>query len=372
MFDRIEPLSSPGTDLVSRHPRIAAVATALPVARLRQGDIYRHMASRVPEYRNPVVEGIFAHAGLNHRHVALMPDALAPAPPADELHAGFERHALELAESAARRALETARLGPADIAGLVVATSTGYLCPGVAARVAPRLGLAGRVMRTEIVGAGCAGALPALQRAHDYLCAHPDRRVLVVCVEVCSACVYVDDDLETAVGNAICADGAAAIVLEGGAVSAEGVQNAETGPRLCAFETAADPQFLRSVGFARREGRLRIVLSRQIPDIASGPVREAVSRSLAQEGLGFDDVDHWVVHSGGRRVLDRLSDGLGLDRAALDPSRAVLADCGNMSSPTVLFVLERTMAARRPRPGAVGALVALGPGLVDESALLRW
>ena len=143
-------------------------------------------------------------------------------------------------------------------------------------------------------------------------------------------------------------------------------------PTLTAFQTAANPDHLDSVGFAHRGGRLRIVLSKQIPDIAAAPVRDAVGRSLAREGLTVDAVDHWVVHSGGRRVLDRLTADLSLAKESLAPSRAVLADHGNMSSPTVLFVLAETLKTKRPKRGSVGVLVALGPGLVAESAVLRW
>jgi predicted naringenin-chalcone synthase len=355
--------------------RIRALATAVPGRRWSQRETYDYVAERAPSYRRKAIERVFANAGIDHRHLAMVPETLDPAPPSDVLHAGFEEHAPALALKAARAALTQAGLGPEDIDGLVIASSTGYLCPGLAARCAPELGLSANAMRTEIVGAGCAGALPALQRGYDFVRAHPEKRVLVVCVEICSACPYVDDDLETAVGLAICADGAAAVILEGDGCASSGEGRDGTSvrlPQIAAFETAADPDYLDSVGFARRDGRLRIVLSKRIPEIAAGPVRETVGRALAQAGLAAGDVDHWVVHSGGRRVLDRLSDDLDLAPEALAASRRVLAERGNMSSPTALFVLAETLASRNPQPGDVGVLVALGPGLVAECALLLW
>lgn len=349
-------------------PRLAGLGLAVPERRWAQREVYAYLAERAPLYRRKDIKALFENAGIGHRHFALTPEEFDPAPSPDAQHAGFKEAAIALTRKAALAALAHAGLAPEAIDLFVVATSTGYLCPGLAARTAPLLGLKPSVPRTEIVGAGCAGALPALRAGHDFLHARPNARALVVCVEVCSACAYVDEDLETAVGMAICADGAAAAVLEG-ATLAEGPSAL---PRMTAFETAADSSYLDTVGFAHRQGNLRIILNRKIPTIAAGPAQAAAGAALAREGLSLGDVSHWVVHSGGRKVLDELSARLGLPPAALAASRAVLAQKGNMSSPTVLFVLAETLRARRPQPGEAGVLIALGPGLVAEACVLRW
>jgi len=274
----------------------------------------------------------------------------------------FRSGALALGASAARRCLDGAGIDPREIDYVVATTCTGYVCPGLSPRLAQMLGLRDDVQRADLVGMGCAGAMPSLQRASDFVRANPGRRALVVTVEVSSACWYVDDSLETVVGNTICADGAAAVVV--------GCDDASSGPRLERFSTLLDFDFIESVGFEFKGGKNRIVLAKQLRT-ASGPlVRRAVERLLAEARLDFVDVDHWVVHSGGKRVLDGIDAALGLRDDGLAHSRAVLRDFGNMSSPTLLFVLERVLGTACP--GDVGVLIALGPGLAAETGVVRW
>lgn len=351
-------------------PRIAAVGTALPPDRWAQADTYAYLAERVPAYDQALVKRVFMRAGIDYRHVAFVPDRLDPAPDAGSAIVAFAENATALAAEAGRKALDRAGLTAEEVDLLCVVTSTGYLCPGVAARIAPQLGLRRDAARTEVVGAGCAGALPGLQRGHDYLMAHPQRRALVICVEICSTCLYVDDDLETIVGNAICADGAAAVLLEG--AEAARVRGDGAGPAIGHFATASDPECLDRVGFAHRNGNLRIILSKDIPDLAGGLVKDAVTGAAAQAGAGPDGIGTWVVHSGGRRVLDRLSEAMDFDPDVLAVSRDVLRAHGNMSSPTVLFVLAETLDRQMADKSRPGAMVALGPGLVAEAALLYW
>lgn len=353
-------------------PMIVGVGVAVPDTAWDQADALAYLADRLEIYRSPIAKRIFRASGVTRRHIAMTPTALAPGPSPQDAHDGFQHHAPALAQTACARALAAAGLRAQDIDGLVVATSTGYLCPGVGARIAPRLGLPAHAMRTELVGAGCAAALPALQRAYDHVRAHPERTVAVVCVEVCSACFFVDDDVETMVGNAICADGAAAVIVAGARAGADGGGSRPPAPRLQHFRTACAADQLDLVGFAHPQGRLRIVLSKHVPDVAPPLVGEAVAGSLAAAGLELADVDHWIVHSGGKRVLDRLEHAFAFGADVLAPSRKVLAAYGNMSSPTVLFVLARHMNERGPQPGEVGVIVALGPGLVAEAALVRW
>jgi alkylresorcinol/alkylpyrone synthase/polyketide synthase Type III len=142
------------------------------------------------------------------------------------------------------------------------------------------------------------------------------------------------------------------------------------GPRLDRFETLLEPAFLDSVGLEFQGGRQRIVLSKDLRFAAGPLVRRAVDRLLDAAGLAYPEVDRWIVHSGGKRVLDSIDRALGFDDGELIHSRAVLRDYGNMSSPTLLFVLERVMA--EARPGETGVLVALGPGLAAETGLVRF
>jgi predicted naringenin-chalcone synthase len=342
-------------------PRIQALATAVPPNRWTQDQILEALQLHFPRYRDRRVARLVKASGIENRHLAFGPEDFDPTADADALHDHYRRHARILGLEAARKALGRAGLTPEDVDCIVATTCTGYVCPGLTGHLGAALGLRDDVQRADLVGMGCAGAMPSLQRAHDFVRAYPDRRVLVVNVEISSACWFVDDSLETVVGNTICADGAAAMVIAAGGAA---------GPRLDRFETLLEPAFLDSVGLEFQGGRQRIVLSKDLRFAAGPLVRRAVDRLLDAAGLSYPEVDRWIVHSGGKRVLDSIDRALGFDDGELGHSRAVLRDYGNMSSPTLLFVLERAMG--EARRGETGVLIALGPGLAAETGLVRF
>jgi alkylresorcinol/alkylpyrone synthase len=182
--------------------------------------------------------------------------------------------------------------------------------------------------------------------------------------------------METIVGNAICADGAAAVVLsypppgaaDGAAVSAD----RNRAPRIVAFQSVLDPGHLDKVGFAQREGKLRIILAAEIRDLAGPIIERCLEGLLTPHGLRREDVRFWILHPGGRKVLDAVAQHLSLREDQLLASRHILRNFGNMSSPTVLFVLNEVLRSGAPQPGDYGVLLALGPGFAAEAALLRW
>lgn len=343
-------------------PRITGLHTEVPDQCHSQEAIYDVFAEHFPRYRDRRLKRVFLGAGIDSRHLALSPEEFTPDATPDDLHRLYAESSLELGANAARGALAKANLEAGDIDLIVATTCTGYTCPGLSARIAFALGMGDDLQRADLVGMGCGGALPALQRAHDFVRAYPDRRALVVTVEVTSACWYVDDTLETVVGNAICADGAAACVVQ--------AAEREDGPAIDGFRTQMAPEFLDAVGLEFKGGRYRMVLSKEIRCAAGDLVRDTTLRLLERTGVRFDEVDHWVAHSGGRRVLDGIESALYFGNGELEHSREVLRTHGNMSSPTVLFVLARTLA--ESAPGDVGVMIALGPGLAAETALLRW
>ncbi len=343
-------------------PRIHSLATEVPPHRWTQDEVLELLEQHFPLYGDRRVQRIVRASGIDTRHFALAKHEFDPKVDADALHAHYGRNAIELGGRAARKALAAAALEPTDVDYLVATTCTGYICPGLSAHLGAGLGMRSDLQRADLVGMGCAGAMPSLQRASDFVRAYPERRALVVCVEVSSACWYIDDTLETVVGNTICADGAAGVVVAAG--------EEVSGPRLETFSTLLEPAFLPSVGLEFKAGKQRIVLSKDLRTAAGPLVKRAVERLLADSGLERADVDHWIVHSGGKRVLDGIDRELRFVDGEIANSRAVLRDYGNMSSPTLLFVLERAM--RDARAGELGVLVALGPGLAAETGIVRW
>ena len=345
-------------------PRILGLGTANPPHRYAQREIYDFAAQHVETYRNRRVESIFMSSDIDYRYLSFDIASLDPRESADELHRRFTEHSVLMGVDSIQRCLHDAGRTSDDVDYIVAVSCTGYLCPGLSAILSKELGMRRDVQRADLVGMGCAGAMPGLQRAFEYVRAYPERTALVVTVEVCSACYYVDDSLETVVGNAICADGAAAVLVG----NAEKVRM----PALIQFETLLEPSYIDTVGFQFKSGKLRIVLSKDIRDVAGGLADQVVRNLLSHGGVRKDDVKHWIVHSGGRKVIDSIKEEVGLSEDQLTSSRRVLREFGNMSSPTVLFVLHDMLAHAQPEPGDIGVLLAMGPGLAIESGLVRW
>jgi alkylresorcinol/alkylpyrone synthase len=176
----------------------------------------------------------------------------------------------------------------------------------------------------------------------------------------------VDDTLETVVGNAICADGASASLLTSGSVAASRY------PRIVDFQSFLEPEQLALVGMTLRNGKLRIVLGAEVPELAFSLIEGALIPLLARHGLRQSDIRFWVAHPGGSKVLDAVQKQMGLTDTDLRFARTVLRNYGNMSSPTVMFVLDEVSRNGDPRPGDWGVMIALGPGMAAEAALLRW
>jgi polyketide synthase Type III len=356
-------LSDPGT-----RPAVLAVGTSNPRQRYSQEQIYE-LACRYSEfYRSPRVRQIFMNSDIEFRHLYLDADTYTSLETVDEMHQRYLSGAVEVGKDAILNCLGRGGIETGDIDFVVAVSCTGYLCPGLSSIYIKELQLPTNIQRADLLGMGCAGAMPGLQRAYDFVKAYPERKALVVAVEICSACYYLDDSLETVVGNAICGDGAAAVVV--------GMSEEKAVPKILGFETFLEPSYINTVGFEQREGRLRIILSKDIRQLAGALSCRLVNQLLERYGLTKEQVAHWVLHSGGRKVIDNVRDALGLSTEQVARSKHVLNNFGNMSSPTVLFVLEEllhsTNGTRPPRSGDLGVMLALGPGVAVEGALVTW
>jgi predicted naringenin-chalcone synthase len=338
-------------------PRIASVATAIPGRRFSQAELLS-MAG----YQDARRRGFFERSDIDGRHLYIDPARLGAGESVDELQARFRHGALELSEAAARRALARAGWTARDVDFIATTTCTGRLTPSLDAHLVGRLGCRADVQRAHVGDTGCASALVALQQAWNHLVAFPGHRALVVAVEICSAAYFLDDRLESAVAHAIFADGAGALAL-----SAHGA-----GPRIVAHRTLFRPEHIGAMGFEYPGGRPRVILSKDVRRIGAAMFAEMARVLMEAQGLKREDVRYWILHSAGRRVLDRARGLLAIDDAQMRHSRAVLRQYGNMSSATILFVLEATLREERAVPGEWGVMIALGPGFAAEGALLGW
>ncbi|HUK57947.1 MAG TPA: 3-oxoacyl-[acyl-carrier-protein] synthase III C-terminal domain-containing protein [Stellaceae bacterium] len=334
-------------------PRLLSLATAVPPFEMGQ----REVAERARRIFSGVAKGeldrlmpVFANAGIARRYSCVPIDWY------ESPHGWVDRNALyldnatRLLEDAARRALEAARLRPGDVDAVVCVSTTGIATPSLDAVVAGRLGLRPDVRRLPVFGLGCAGGVNGLASAVDLARAAPGSRVLFLVVELCALSFRRHDiSKSNIVATALFGDGAAAAV-----VSSKGY-----GP---AFGNAGEhtwPSSLDIMGWDVAEDGLKAIFSRDIPALVERDLRAVVGDFLRREDLRLGDIRHYVCHPGGAKVVTALEAAFELPAGALDSARGVLSDYGNMSAPTVLFVLDRVL-----RSGAEGRmlLTALGPG----------
>jgi polyketide synthase Type III len=340
--------------------QIEAIGLANPPRRFTQDETFQ-MAG----YTSPRILEIFRNCEIDFRHFYVAPGQLRWET-AGELNQRYLSGAMETGCRAVAACMETAQSKVTDIDLLIVCTSTGYVCPDLGSRLIAHMGFRSDVHRAVVVGLGCAGALPALQQACDYVRAHPERKALMLAVEICSACYFVDDTMDTVIGNAICADGAAAFLITNGSGRIAG------GPGVLDSESCVASEHIDKVGFEHKNNKLRVILANEVRYLAAPLIERALDALLQRNHLNRADIRFWVAHPGGRKVINNLQRHFGLTDEQLRFSRAALRNFGNMSSPTVMFVLDEVMRTGNPQPGDWGVMVALGPGMAAEAALLRW
>jgi predicted naringenin-chalcone synthase len=277
--------------------------------------------------------------------------------------ARFAEEAPPLALAAARTALGGSGIAPAEITHLITACCTGFAAPGFDVRLIKGLKLSPGIARTHVGFMGCHGALNALRVASAFAGASPAARILVCATELCSLHYQYGRGSEKLVANAIFADGAAAIVCGASEQSpvADGWQLVANGSHLFPGSEDAMAWRIGDHGF-------EMSLSPRVPELIATHLRPWLESWLGSAGLSLADVATWAVHPGGPRIVSQVAAGLGLPEEATAVSQQVLKECGNMSSATILFILERLLTQNAPRPCVA---LAFGPGLVVEAALFR-
>lgn len=348
-------------------PTIRSVATAIPPTRVDQEQAAdfarRRFAASMPDLERLLP--LFDNAGIRTRYFAAPREWFEDEHDLAEKSAVYAREATRLSASAAESALVRADLDPADIDYIIYVNTTGLATPSIDARLINVLGLRRNVRRTPIWGLGCAGGAAALSHAHHYALAHPGARVLVVTTELCGLTFLPHDASKSnLVATALFADGAAAAVVCG---------DDEEGPGLGIVDTRSRfyPDSLDVMGWTVLQDGLQVVFAQRIPEIVEQTAQEDVGSFLGDHGLVPADIGAWLLHPGGVRVLQAYADALSLAPGQLELSAGVLRDYGNMSSATVMYVLERYLAKHGTGRGGHGLVSALGPGFCSESLLVR-
>jgi alkylresorcinol/alkylpyrone synthase len=346
--------------------RILSTATAVPAFRLDR-DLCRRYVEQVfagSPARLRAARAILDRGRIEARHLAAPPEELLRPRSLTEKSAQYRRTSLALCEEVTRRALDRAHLRPEDVDQLVTTSCTGVMIPSVDAYLVERLGMRRDVERLPITELGCAGGAAALRQARTHQLAFPDHVSVVVACELPSLTINgAPGSMTELVAALLFGDGAAAVAL--------GRHAHRPSPALLDARTHLLPESQALMGFDLEDGGLRLILDRSIPTRIKGEVRPLVDALLASHRLTLADIRFCAIHPGGRRILDDLDADLGL-AGFTEPSWEVLRQYGNLSSATVLFVLEE-LALRPPPPaGAFGLLAAFGPGFSCELGLLRF
>jgi len=347
---------------------IAAVGRAFPPNYVDQDTLLAafrtHWATR--HFNLDRLEALHKNVLVGGRHLALPMEAYAGLSGFGAANDAWIAVAQDVGEAAVRTALGAAGLTPADVDALFFVTVTGIATPSIDARLVNRLGLPSHVKRVPIFGLGCVAGAAGLARAADYLCAFPDDVAVLLSVELCSLTLQRDDlSVPNLIASGLFGDGAAAVVLGGR-------RRALPGPRILATRSVFYPDTERVMGWDVTDRGFKIVLSADVPEVARRFLRRDVDAFLADHGLSRERISTWVAHPGGPKVLLAMAEALELPEGELEPAWRSLREVGNLSSTSVLLILQDVLERRRPAAGGYGMIVAMGPGFCAELVLVRW
>jgi alkylresorcinol/alkylpyrone synthase len=348
--------------------RIAGVAGAFPRYYYRQEEIAaaltRHWGERLD---NPkFLDRLLTRVGVEGRHLALPIEKYDELTTWGETNDAWIKIAEDLAEQALCRSLTRAGLSEADIDAIFFVSVTGIASPSIDARLINRMHLRTNVKRIPIFGLGCVAGAAGIARAADYVRAYPGQVAALISVELCSL-TWQRGDLSVAnlISSGLFGDGSAAVIVCG-------EERQASGPRILAARSSFYRGTEEVMGWDISEAGFKIVLSAEVRNMVRKHLAHDIDAFLAEYDLSRDDISTWIMHTGGPKVLEATAEALRLPEGALDVSWRSLRRVGNLSSTSVLLVLEEFMNRRRPAPGSYSILAAMGPGFCAELVLLRW
>ena len=348
--------------------RIAGAGSAFPAHAYDQ----RSIVGALKEYwggrlaRPGILDRLHARTGVERRHMVLPLEQYQAVDSFGKANSLWIEAAQELGSTAICRALTPVGLVPADIDALFFVTVTGVASPSIDARLVNRMGLSPSLKRVPIFGLGCVAGAAGIARAADYVRAYPNQIAVLLSVELCSLTWQREDtSVANLISSGLFGDGAAAVVVAGSEVNL-------AGPTVVATRSSFYPNTEYVMGWDVSEKGFSIVLSPDVPLMVEQHLRPDVDAFLQEQGLRRGDIASWIVHTGGPKVLEAVASALALPEGALDASWESLRKVGNLSSASVLLVLEDFLTRRRGRPGSYSMLAAMGPGFCSELVLLRW
>ena len=349
------------SELTTGTPSVASVAVEFPPHRHTQDEVITALA----DFAGPEFRRFAATSGVETRQLALPLSRYRQLSGFTEANEAYLDIALELGERSMKSAMESAEIEPSEIDVVFSTTVTGLAVPSLEARLISRLGLRPDVKRVPLFGLGCVAGAAGTARVHDYLRAFPNHVAALLAVELCSLTVQRGDrSIANLVASSLFGDGAAALI-------ATGADRPPVGPKLVATQSRTYPDTEDVLGWNIGTEGFQIVLSVEIATVVEKYLGDDVRNFLADHGLTTADISRWVLHAAGPKVIDAVENTLDLPAEAFELTRKSLRDNGNLSSVSVLDILQDTMTDPPP-PGSFGLMIAMGPGFSAELVLLSW
>lgn len=347
-----------------KRPRIVSVGTANPPRKYTQEEVVRLFGEK-----NPRILQFFRNSHIKTRHLYL-PEPVDGIIPEESNQQLIDKHlngALELGSLAIGESLTPLGLSPHDIDFFCCLSSTGFLCPGITAYIAKAMGFRENVYRADILGMGCNAGLNGLQQVTALAQANPGKLGLLLCVEICSAAYVYNNNLYTAVVNSLFGDGVSAAL-----VRQNDSDTWEEGPCVVDFESHIILEALEAMRFELDDNKLSFYLDKDVPYVIGCNVEKPINRLLGRHNLKRRDIDHWIVHSGGKKVIDAIEYNLGLTDYDVRHTLSILKNYGNLSSASFLFSYKDLKREGIIKQGDLGVSITMGPGIAIETALLTW
>jgi len=349
----------------STYPRIIGLGTSNPSTCYSQTSVAEMFGHNSPRIRK-----LFENSHIKTRYLYLPKpdeDGLIQQEDSFTLQKKHLEGTVEMGSDAIGICLAERGLEIKDIDFLVCVSSTGFLCPGVSAYIKKELDFKENVRRVDILGMGCSAGINGLKLATDFCSAHPTKNALVLMTEVCSAAYFVDGTLSTAVVNSLFGDGTAALL-----VSSDKNHLWSDGPEVIDFESETISSSIDAMKYNIVDGMMSFYLDRDIPYVIGSSIHKPIERILERNDLEVRDIDHWIIHSGGKKVIDSIKYNINITNHDVRHTLDVLRDHGNMSSCSFMFSYNRLRQENIVKEGNYGLAVTMGPGVAIETALLRW
>ncbi len=361
-----EPQIQAGPDGAVGVATIAGTATAVPPYLLTRDIVKQHIKDvfSLDGRRLEAIHSVIDNSQIDQRHSVFPVEYIIEPRPLAQINNEYREKSSELGLRVAADALAKAEMSPSDVDLLMTVSCTGVMIPSLDAYLATKMGFRSDVRRLPITELGCAAGAAGLAHAWEYLRAFPNRTALLVSVELPTLTFQRKDFSQANLISAVLfGDGAAGVVVTGREAS---------GPRILASESYLFPDSLDAMGFDLRDSGFHIVLSKDVPELIRERVRELVEGFLARQKLRKEDISAFILHPGGQKLLSFMEAELGLSRADTKFSWDVLRRFGNLSSASVLFILQEWLSKRDMPSGSYGLLMAFGPGFTAEMILLQW